>query len=56
MTSAAQKLDEALKLLDEIDGTPLSEIERKLDRVTDAVVAAKAALLVPGAKVGEVVS
>jgi hypothetical protein len=39
--SAEQKLDEALRLLDEIDTTPLGEINRKLDRITDAVVAAK---------------
>ena len=40
-----QKLDLALKLLDEIDTTPLSEINSKLDRITDAVVAAKIALI-----------
>jgi hypothetical protein len=44
---AQHKLDEALKPLDEIDATPLSEINHKLDRITDAVAAAKAAPALP---------
>jgi hypothetical protein len=45
MINAEQKLDEALKLLDEIDTTPLSQINQKLDRITQAVVGAKVALV-----------
>lgn len=45
MTDAKQKLDEALRLLDEIDTTPLSQINVKLDRITAAVVAAKRTLI-----------
>jgi hypothetical protein len=44
MTVAA-KLDLALKLLDEVDATPLSLINTKLDRITDAVAAAKRELM-----------
>jgi len=40
MTVAA-KLDLALKLLDEVDSTSLSQINAKLDRITDAVAAAR---------------
>lgn len=40
MTVAA-KLDLALKLLDEADSTLLSEINAKLDRITDVVAAAR---------------
>lgn len=39
--TAAAKLDEALKLLDEIDSTPLSQLNAKLDRITHAVALAK---------------
>jgi len=35
------KLDLALRLLDELDETPLGQVNAKLDRITDAVVAAK---------------
>jgi len=35
------KLDLALRLLDELDATPLGQVNAKLDRITDAVVAAK---------------
>lgn len=44
--TAATKLDEALKLLDEIDSTPLSQLNEKLDRIVDAVVGAKYALTI----------
>lgn len=40
MTVAA-KLDLALKLLDEVDSTSLGQINVKLDRITDAVAAAR---------------
>jgi hypothetical protein len=40
MTVAA-KLDLALKLLDEVDSTSLGQINAKLDRITDAVAAAR---------------
>lgn len=39
--TAAAKLDEAIKLLDEIDSTPLSQLNAKLDRITNAVALAK---------------
>jgi len=39
--TAIAKLDLALKLLDELDATPLGQVNAKLDRITDAVVAAK---------------
>lgn len=35
------KLDLALRLLDELDATPLGQVNAKLDRITDAVMAAK---------------
>lgn len=35
------KLDLALKLLDEADSTPLSQINAKLDRIAEAVAAAR---------------
>jgi hypothetical protein len=41
---AAEKLDEALRLLDELDSSPLSQINAKLDEIATAVAAAKAAL------------
>ena len=44
--TAATKLDEALKLLDEIDSTPLSQLNEKHDRIVDAVVGAKYALTI----------
>lgn len=44
--TAAAKLDEAIKLLDEIDSTPLSQLNEKLDRIVDAVVGAKYALTI----------
>ncbi|MGX9392528.1 hypothetical protein ACWX0K_20525 [Nitrobacteraceae bacterium UC4446_H13] len=39
--TAIAKLDLALKLLDEVDATPLGQINTKLDRITDAVSAAR---------------
>lgn len=45
MTDPKQKMDEALSLLDEIDTTPLSQIESKLDRIAGAIIAAKVALI-----------
>lgn len=39
--NAITKLDLALKLLDEVDATPLGQINTKLDRITDAVAAAR---------------
>jgi hypothetical protein len=39
--TVATKLDLALKLLDEVDSTPLGQINAKLDRITDAVAAAR---------------
>lgn len=46
MTVAA-KLDLALKLLDEVDSTSLGQINAKLDRITDAVAAARRELDAP---------
>lgn len=45
---AIAKLDVALGLLDELDETPLSQINSKLDRITDAVAAAKRNLVEAG--------
>lgn len=45
--TAIAKLDLALKLLDELDATPLGQVNAKLDRITDAVVAAKHELAMP---------
>lgn len=39
--TAIAKLDLALKLLDEVDATPIGQINTKLDRITDAVSAAR---------------
>lgn len=39
--TALAKLDLALRLLDELDETPLGQVNAKLDRITDAVAAAK---------------
>lgn len=44
--TAIAKLDLALKLLDEVDATPLGQINTKLDRITDAVSAARRELQV----------
>lgn len=45
MSNANQKLDDAIRLLDELDATPLSQINKKLDQISEALVAAKCSLL-----------
>lgn len=42
---AKRNLDTALKFLNELDSTPLGEIGKKLDRIAEAVAAAKMVLV-----------
>lgn len=44
MSEAKHKLDIAIQLLDELDTTPFGAVSDKLDRIANAVSAARSAL------------